>query len=141
MVKSIRHFGICVKDIDRALNFYMDVLGFVLVNRGVLNKEKTKNLIGIDSELSYYKLKLEKNPILLELYYIRDEKVKQLCTEASFNINLNHMAITVFKIEEWWEKYKDSGRIISKGLLEDNGHKLFFMKDTEDNLIEIVEKI
>ena len=94
--------------------------------------EKLFNLTNF--HLTWVKLKGQGNSTLLELWKVRN----LLPIDVP---NFNHIAITVKNINEVYNKVKDRKlKVFSKPIkAEDSNTILFFMKDMNNNLLEIVE--
>lgn len=142
-VKNIRHSGIVVKDLEQALWFYVQLLGFEVVIKERLDKEYAKILFaGEELDLTYVKLHLPQYKILqgastlIELYYLNDAQI--LIPHA-----LNHIALTVDNVEELYTIFQENKIFcLSKPIIDlICKHKLFFAMDPSDNLIEFVQEL
>ena len=140
--KNIRHVGIVVDNLEKALHFYCDLLGFQVYKQEHQKGQWLFNLLGI-KDLIYVKLKLE-NYQMIELYYFptklddKDEITRQFSSGG-----FNHIAITVDNVEEVYEKLKKENLYIKNIPILDLSatHKLFFCRDYFGNLLEIVEEL
>jgi len=134
-VKAIRHSGIIIKDIDKALDFYCNFLGFKEINRGFLEYDECEKVLGFEfGRLTWIKLQAE-DAQLLELYLFDD------CDEEVCNSGLSHMSFTVENIDNLHKQMKDRGlQVLSKPVLDKmKKNKLFFGLDPDGNLTEFVE--
>ncbi len=136
MVKNIRHTGIAVFELDRAIKFYRDILGLKLVEEENLDKKFVKNLFNWEhADLRYAKLKTQNDKTLLELWFFK------------FTIDVtpafSHIAFTVDNLDKIYKKLvANKITCVSEPMLDPSGkHKLCFCKDTEGNLLELVEEI
>lgn len=136
----MRHMGFPVTDIDKSLRFYMDDLGFEFVCTGHITSEQAKKLLNKDFEFSYYKLSY---PIanILELYYISSEHIRKSSENLHSASSLIHIALTVNNIQSYWDKFKGLGCCVSNELMTIDNHKLFFVKDPDGYIVELVEKV
>ncbi len=142
MINNIRHFGIVVKDLDRALYFYRDLLGFKEIKRETLDKDFVKKLFGSNLKLTYIKLALIQDvnstyPPLLELYYFKEE-----CKQHDY-FKYNHISLTVDNLDKLFDKLKSEGvGFLGEPTLDSNKkHKILFCRDYSGNLVELVEEI
>lgn len=137
MLKNIRHTGFVVTEIERALYFYINVLGFKLLNKGTVCAAEAYSLFNLDSDIDYYKLFLNKTSVI-ELYDIKNIKVKyNNFFRAGY---LNHFAVTVDDIDHYYKLLLELKElVISDKISELDGHKLFFATDFDGNLIEFVQ--
>jgi catechol 2,3-dioxygenase-like lactoylglutathione lyase family enzyme len=129
-MKNIRHTCLCVNNLEKADFFYRKVLGLHYVNSDVEEGDFIKSLLGLDS-LTWVKLATD-NGDLLELYWYPQK------TNNSFN----HIAFTVDNIQYIRNKLKEFEIKCSEIKLDKNGkHKVMFIRDYEQNFLEIVEEI
>lgn len=133
---SVRHIGITCRDIEKSIFFY-NCLGFYLVKKGELEREETKRILNIDSELTYYKLYLRDNPnSCIELYHFSEPQ------EVS-TIYSHHIAITVENADKMYEKLKNIGISFSSEPFFDKEkkNKLCFCRDFDNHILELVEPV
>jgi catechol 2,3-dioxygenase-like lactoylglutathione lyase family enzyme len=133
-----RHVGIVVKDLEKQLKFYRDLLSLEVYYSEVEKGYFLENLIGVEgaSPLIY---KLGKNnKLIVELLFFGNgnEVEKKITTYG-----LTHFAINVDDIEKLYMQMIDSGiKFISAPLLSnDKKVKVCFCQDYESNYIELVE--
>jgi len=128
---ELRHIGISVRNLKKALTFYVDLLGFIIIEQEILKGKYINQLLGYNI-LKYVKLMIDKKNIL-ELY---EEK------RFPNGVRNNHIAFTVKDIEEIYNKLKDRIYFLSEPIIDkDRKHKLVFCQDFDDNLIELVENL
>lgn len=143
MVTNFRHSGIVVSDIDQALFFWTTICGFEVVATGEVNS-KLKDLISPElySSLNYYKLAFGKEQTLLELYWFKDKDiVSNYSFKQSFG-GFNHIAFTVKDIQAFWKRIYNEVPYISQIETDSNKkNRLFFFRDRDLNLFEIVEPL
>uniref|UniRef100_A0A6M3KG34 Putative glyoxalase n=1 Tax=viral metagenome TaxID=1070528 RepID=A0A6M3KG34_9ZZZZ len=137
MIKNIRHFGIVVKDLDRGLYFYRDLLGLVEINRGTLTEKETEDYIQVSEKLIYVKLGIKNNLYpCIELYNFH----KPILNETSSH---SHIALTVDNSEKIYEELLKEGiGFANKPIFDRNKqNKVCFCKDFDQNILELVEEI
>lgn len=150
MIQNIRHLGIVVRDLSKSSRLYENIFGLVEISRGKLSQFEVLKLIGIyQSEITWIKLGCNnvEEKTLIELFFIENKEVRDFYYEFMKNndfLNFSHISFTVDNI---WDIYKvlemekDIG-IICKPSIDDTGkNELFFIRDYDDNLIELVEII
>ncbi len=106
---NIRHTGIVVKDPEKMISFYRDVLGFVLEKESEETGEYINELLSINT--GYVKtMKLaDPNGVLLEFLYfkkLQDEKTCEIYTRG-----ITHLVLTVDDVDGLYEKLKNEGWI------------------------------
>ena len=139
---KIRHVGITVKDIDKSLFFYKDLLGFEVA------KEMDESGVFIDaiSGLKNVKVKTvklnspEEDGGMIELLYYTSHK-SDVSHEQIFKCGISHFALTVSDIKSVHENLKNNGIEFNcePKVSDDGGAMVTFCRDYENNLIEIVE--
>lgn len=119
---QIHHFGVKVKNVDAALNFYYHVLGFTIqetVSMGGQNYYFVGDgIMSLEIEQSYQP------------------------GESSFDNGFSHFAITVDDLESYCQRLKEHS---VKFQLEPSqfrpDRKIAFIEDPEGNAIQLIEFI
>lgn len=136
-----RHVGIVVKDLEKQLFFYKDLLGLEVYYSQVEKGIFLETILGFSgAEAKIYKLGKEGKTIIelldfTEKYTIENKKI-------NFS-GITHFALTVEKIEYLYTNLVFNGIkfISSPKVSEDGKHKVCFCQDYDGNYIELVEKI
>lgn len=132
---KLRHCGILVHDLEISVKLYTNVFGFKEIKRGVIMGKFAEELFNLSNmHLTYVKLKSKGCGALLELW-----KIKDLLPEESNRTS--HIAITVQDINRVYEQLKERKlHFFSKPIkARDSQVKLFFCKDYDGNVLEIVQ--
>ena len=143
MIRATRHMGIVVDDMDTCLHFWRDVMGLKVVadfwERGEFIA-KVQNL----SDVRLHMIKLvAPDGSMIEL--LKDEahptpppERNRLCDRG-----LRHVAFTVADVAHAWSILKENGCDLMSEPVEspDGNARLFFARDPEGNLMELVEVI
>lgn len=135
MVKSFRHVCIIIEDIEKSLNFYINLLGFIVTKQQVLEGNYPSTLLGMrDVKLTYIKLQLIGNDTKLELYYFHKPKYIK-------HISTNHFALTVDNLVEEYNKLMLAGVLFLSPPQKapDSNCMVCFCCDPDMNMIELVE--
>ena len=140
MMKTIRHIGIVVSDLDKALCFYKDMLGLKVV------KDTNEPSDFIDTILSLKNTSLRTVKMeahdgnLIELLYFKShpEKPKK---RGITEIGCSHVAFTVENIDELYNKLTKKGVVFNSSpkISPDGYAKVAFCKDPDGTFIELVE--
>lgn len=132
MIKKIDHIGIAVKDLEKTLEFYQQMLGLECTGREVVEEQKVKVAflpVG-DSEVELLESTDQEGPIAKFI-----EKKGE---------GIQHIAFRVDDIEQTLKELKDKGvRLIDeKPRYGAGGAKIAFLhpKSTNGVLIEISER-
>ena len=143
MILETRHIGINVQDMDRALHFWRDVMGLE-VELEVWNEgefiDRLQNLEGVNVHI----IKLAAaDGSLIELLMdvahptpLPDAEHNRLCDRG-----IRHIAFTVADVGESYRILREEGcEVLGEPITSpDNYAKVFFARDPEGNLLEIVE--
>ena len=135
MIKNIRHYGFSVKDEEKALHFYCNLLEFKVFKKAKEDEDYIYKLLGI-KDLTFIKLikQTTNEIIMLELYLLPNDNEKG---------KWNHIAFTVNDIDILYRKLlKKKVNFLSPPTYDSKKeHKLCFCRDYDNNLIELVEEI
>lgn len=140
MIKNVRHYGIVTKNLEKALFFYVEILGFTKIKEELLGNEYCIKLFGRNHNLKYTKLHINKNQPLLEIYYF-DRKFSPL--DFVDIDQFHHIAFTVENLNKIYKKLQKHN-IDCEGELVTNKEskcKILLCRDFDRNLIELVEEI
>jgi len=139
MIKSFRHVCVLVKNLNKSLKFYRDILGLkvskILTVRGKY-PETVFNRKGV--RITYVKMRSPNQPKnsqpIFELHYWRSPKK---LPKAGYN----HISFTVEDLDYECNRLKKLGvRFISQPIKAPDGKtKICFGYDPDKNLIEFVE--
>ncbi len=140
-MKGFRHAGIVVKDLEKALHFYRDLLGFKEVKKNVEKGSYIDTVCGLNNAVvTTVKLAADDNN-LIELLYFSNGAGKTLAAKSLNETGFSHISCTVEDIAAEYERLKQAGIIfISVPKLSPNRYaKVAFCRDPEGNFIELVE--
>ena len=150
---NMRHAGRAVSDLSEAMKFYSKILGLEVVSKGKLDRYDTLKLLGVeDCDLTYVKLGAKDKNCLLELYYFENENFRSLYfnrdsegeeSDEYITVGFEHVSFTVDNIMDIHRKLVENGYMVmsSPSIDETCTHKLFFVRDNDGNLVELVEVI
>ncbi len=143
MILETRHVGINVADMDRSLHFWRDVMGLQVEvdmwEEGAYI-DTLQNLS--DVKVHIVKLRAPDGSLLELLEDVAhptsppDPEHNRLCDRG-----IRHIAFTVADVEESHRILREEGcEVLGEPIVSpDNYAKVFFARDPEGNLIEIVE--
>lgn len=125
MRKRMLHTCVRVKDLDKSLNFYKNVLGL----------EEVRRLDYPDHKFTLVYLALPGDEVELELTYNYDQE-----EPYELGNGYGHIAIGVENLENTHEEYSQAGYDVTdlKGL-SDGAASYFFIKDPDGYKIEIIQ--
>ena len=141
MINSVRHTGIVVRDLNKAIKFYC-ALGFVEQNRAIEKGDFIDTVVGFqNTKLEWVKLKAPDGYLLELLQYHSHQEQKKIVKQKSNQLGCSHLALGVDNIGAVCEKIKEigGGIVNPPALTIDKQVKVAYCHDNEGNLMEIVE--
>ncbi|MBU2044101.1 MAG: VOC family protein [Candidatus Omnitrophica bacterium] len=140
MVKNIRHTGIVVKNLEKSLAFYRDLLGFK-VERQMEEKggyiDKVLALEGVS--VTTVKMKAPDGEMIELLEY--HSHLQEIEVDQITDIGIRHVAFTVDNLDSEYQRLKDAGIFFnSRPEVSPDGYaKVAFCRAPEGTFIELVE--
>ena len=141
MIRSVRHTGIVVRNLEKTANFYR-ALGFVDDNRAIEEGEFIDQVTGLkNTKLEWLKLKAPDGYVLELLQYHSHPESTEITQQKSNKLGCSHIAFSVDNIDKICEKIKQLGGCIVNppALTNDKKIKVAYCHDLEGVLMEIVE--
>lgn len=140
-MKEIRHTGIVVTDMDKALKFYRDLLGLKVVQDFTEQSEYIDKVLGLSGvNLRMVKLVADDDSMVELLYYISHPgeapKKRQIC-----DIGCSHIAFTVDNLDKEYNRLSQEGvRFNSPPQTSSDSYaRVAFCRDPDGTSIELVE--
>jgi len=143
MIKTIRHTGIVVRDLDQSLNFYQK-LGFHLWKREIESGGFIDQVVGIlKVQIETAKLKLGDGSMIELLEYKSHPLNNPIENSCSNRLGCSHLAFTVKDIDEICNHIKtNGGNLVNPPALSPNGAVMVaYAHDIEGNLLELVQEL
>lgn len=141
MIKGIHHIAIGVPDIEAALVFYCDVLGFAVDWRNDVSADNDKagaavGLPGLEARMAM----LKGPDICIELWqYAKPEQRDRRSDPA--DLGYPHMALAVEDIEAEYRRLKAAGMSFVGPPVDFGTQKAIYGRDPFGNIIELLEII
>lgn len=138
---AVRHTGIVVSDLDRAVKFYVSLLGFTVKKESVESGTFLDNALALNGvEVVTVKMSAEDGN-LIELICFKSHRRKKRKERDAASIGFTHIAFTVDNLDAEYERLSGYGvRFNAPPQVSSDGYaKLTFCKDPDGNLIELVE--
>lgn len=140
-MKSLRHAGIVVGDMDRSLGFYRDLLGLKVKSQKSESSQYIDAICGTKgAELTTVKLAAQDGS-LIELLCFGSRKDRKVSAGKLDDIGLTHISFTVDDAENEYRRLAASGiEFNSKPQVSPDGYaKVVFCKDPDGVFVELVE--
>lgn len=149
---TAHHVGTTVADLDRAVEFYRDSLGFELLAEFTVSGDSFAAGVGVpgatgefahlDAEGALANEESEgssdsSDGVRIEL--IEYDPAAKSCTAESVNQRgAKHMGFEVDDVERFYQELPDDVETLSEPQTTSTGAEILFLRDPEDNLIEII---
>jgi glyoxylase I family protein len=139
-MSTLRHVGLIVSDIDKALSIYRDILGFNPKIDQIESGEFYEHLTGITSgkarTLKCYSSDGTCIELIQYLSHKPEKRNKDLLTDG-----FNHIALNVSNIDLIYKSLLDLGleSINEPKINKEKSAKVAFCYDYEKNLLELVQ--
>jgi len=147
VISSIRHIGIVVKDLNRSLKFYSDLLELKTYMNITETGTFIENLTGIDNvKVEWIKLIIPKGGLIELLQYHSHPDNTILPENKGFLSNkygYSHVALTVDDLSKLYIKMTQLGYTSkSEPLISPNGKvKILNCHDPDGNILELIEDL
>jgi catechol 2,3-dioxygenase-like lactoylglutathione lyase family enzyme len=141
MILNLRHTGIVVGDLEAALHFYGELLGFKVTKRMDESGAYIDNMLGLQGvQVTTVKMAAPDGNLIEILYYqshprkARDQR--EIC-----EIGVSHVALTVDDLELEYRRLSDAGVqfYAPPQLSPDDYAKVTFCRDPDGNPVELVQ--
>lgn len=140
----LRHFGIVVNDMDKALKFYRDLLG-LRIQRDMLEQGVfIDTILGLkDVQVRTVKMAVANGDTLLELLEYASHKGKKRKNYEIFDLGASHVAFTVQNLEKEYQRLQDQGVsfICRPQISVDGKAKVAFCYDPDGVPVELVQEL
>lgn len=141
MIRAIRHTGLVVADLERALHFWCDVLGFTLARRMEESGPHIDAMMGLENvKLTTAKLAAPDGN-LVELLHFHSHSDQPAWTGVPYSTGFTHIALTVENLEETCRTLLAAGVTFAAPPQHspDGYAKLTYGRGPEGVLLELVE--
>lgn len=141
MITQIRHTGLVVANLQSALHFWCDVLGFRVVKQMDESGPHIDAMMGLkDVRLTTAKL-VAPDERMIELLHFKSHPDSPVWEGTPYSTGFTHMALTVANLTASCEKLKREGVVFSAPpqLSPDGAVKVTYGKGPEGVLLELVE--
>lgn len=143
-MENIRHFGLVVSNIEKALEFYQDLLGLCVQGKTDENGEFISKVLSFQNiKVKTVKLSADDNSTRLELLEFENPKINQNKKISLFEPGFTHIALTVKNLDKMYLRLKNARiEFNSPPTISPNGTlKVVFCKDFDGNYLELIEEI
>lgn len=131
------HVGITVADLEGTLPFYRDVLGLEVVDRFSVGGEAFSEAVGVEGARGEF-VHLAADGIRIELVEY-DPEARGSPAAGLNQPGAAHVGLAVADLEAFYEDLPDGVPSISEPRTTESGTTIVFLRDPEDNLVELLE--
>jgi catechol 2,3-dioxygenase-like lactoylglutathione lyase family enzyme len=141
MIKRTDHVAINVTDVEKCIPFWRDVLGLEQMHDFMMDGEFL-DTVQAKTQMNYRIVKF-KSPegFMLELLEDKGHTVEPAKKLTLQDAGLRHFAFEVEDVDTAYEHVKKAGceTVSGPSTSEDGSMRLFFVRDPEHNLIELMQ--
>ena len=142
MFQGVNHVNVVVSDIDRAKEFYRDVVGLTIDEEfQVSDPELSRGLAVPDATLNAVFWNLPNSETRIEMIEYVAPPARELDASLLANrVGYGHLAFTVTDIDEAYGALKERGApFVSPPVLVPGNVRFCWFKDPDGNLLEIIQ--
>ena len=140
MISEIRHAGIVVSDMDKALQFYCNLLGLEIANDFIEESDHIDAILGFSGiRLRIIKLSIDNRVLIELLHFVKPQN--DSISPPVWNLGCSHVAFTVRNIDKEFDKLSKHGvRFNCPPCISPDGYaKYTYCQDPDGTNIELVE--
>jgi catechol 2,3-dioxygenase-like lactoylglutathione lyase family enzyme len=138
--RSFSHVGITVSDFNRTVRFYWEIFGCPLVGVADSPSERVRSFFGVDAPQPTCKIGWIRVPGggVLEIFEFQPQ---QPPIGVPWNrVGLTHFSLNVRNLDKWHAYLTSKGvECVSRPERSPRGHRFFFARDMDGNLIELMD--
>lgn len=141
-MKAMRHVGIVVANMDKALGFYRDLLGMKIKRDMLESGDFIDNILALKNvKVRTVKLSMSDGNLIELLHY--ESHPSHPVDRKICDLGYTHVAFTVDNLDSEYERLKKTGVefVSAPRTSPDGGAKVVFCRDPEGNQIELVEEL
>jgi len=141
MLKEIRHIGIIVKDLEKSMNFYCNLLGFEIAKRAEEFGEFIDTILQFENtKVTTVKMKHPCSKVMIELLFYKYPIAKYIEREIN-DVGIGHIAFTVDDLKSEYKRLSNMGVVfMSEPKISIDGKaKVTFCRAPEGTFIELVQ--
>jgi catechol 2,3-dioxygenase-like lactoylglutathione lyase family enzyme len=143
LLKDVRHFGIAVKNMEKSLWFYRDLLGLKIKREMDEHGKIIENMLNLNNvHVHTVKLSVNDGVTLVELLEFKSH-IPEYSNRQIFDFGASHVAFTVNDLDECYSFLNSEGiKFNSPPQTSPDGNaKVCFCYDPDNTPVELVEMI
>jgi catechol 2,3-dioxygenase-like lactoylglutathione lyase family enzyme len=131
------HYGVTVRDLDRAVDFYRDVLGLDVLSRFSVSGDAFETGVGVDGAAGQF-AHLDAGGARVELVEY-DPEGDAAAADTVNQPGAKHLGFAVDDLDAFYRDLDDDVKTVSEPQTTASGTKILFVCDPEGNLVEVIE--
>lgn len=138
MQPQAHHVGITVADLEQCVDFYHTVLGLEVCSRFSVGGEAFAAGVAIDDAAASF-AHLKGNGIRLELVEYEPTAAPLEDRDRLNRPGATHVGFAVDDLDAVFDSLPDAVETLSEPQTTESGTRICFLRDPEDNLVELLE--
>jgi catechol 2,3-dioxygenase-like lactoylglutathione lyase family enzyme len=131
------HFGVTVTELDRAVEFYRDVLGLTVLDRFTVGGSSFSKAVGVEGATGRF-AHIDADGARVELVEYDPEGTDR--TASTINQpGATHLGLETDDIDTFYETLPTDVDTLSEPQTTESGSRIVFLRDPEGNLVEIID--
>ncbi|WP_336023726.1 VOC family protein [Halobellus salinisoli] len=133
---TAHHVGVTVADLDRSVAFYRDTLGLPELARFSVGGDAFSTGVGIENAQASF-VHLDAGDLRVELVSYNSTGEPQEYSRID-RPGATHLALTVDDVTAYYDSLSSDVETVSEPQTTESGTTIFFIRDPEGNLIEVL---
>lgn len=136
-MSTAHHVGLTVADLDRAVEFYEGVFDLPVSSRFTVSGEAFSTAVGVDDATGRF-AHLDADGSRLELVEY-DPGGEPVRADRVNRPGAKHVGLEVDDLDEFYRRLPAAVPTLSEPRTTESGTRILFVRDPEDNLVEVLE--
>lgn len=131
------HFGVTVRDLDRAVEFYTETFDLDVLDRFSVSGEAFAEGVGVPGATGSF-AHLDGGDVRVELVEY-DPAGVDCRADTVAQPGAKHLALSVADLDAFYADLADDVEAVSEPRTTESGTRILFVRDPEGNLVEVLE--